>query len=391
MKTKLIILFVGIFSNCLYAQRFASKTNSISLDYTQPVVATALPDITWTTPKIESSVSTIESITLEVVIKSEVPLKTITLTITNSGSTRDKNIPVEENEYSHPLRQNLKLLAGDNIIKLVVENKNGGKVSSTRNVLVGRDELSAAVDANRKDYALIFATDKYENWDDLVNPVNDAQNIASILKDKYGFQIEVIENPSLEEMTAKLYDYNTKKFNPQDQLFVFFAGHGYYDEVVNEGYVVASNSLMNDKGKNSYLSHNTLRSRLENIKCEHIFLTMDVCFGGTFDPLLAKARAGEAMDEATDTQYLVRKLTKRTRKYLTSGSKEYVSDGIPGKNSPFAGKFIQALREIGGGSGRILTLQEMNNYFQRLQTEPRFGGFGSDDPASDFVFVAKQN
>ena len=117
---------------------------------------------------------------------------------------------------------------------------------------------------------------------------------------------------------------------------------------------------------------------------------MDVCFGGTFDPLLTKARAGEAMDETTDTQYLVRKLTKRTRKYLTSGSKEYVSDGIPGKNSPFAGKFIQALREIGGGSGRILTLQEMNSYFQRLQTEPRFGGFGSDDPASDFVFVAKQ-
>ncbi|MEJ0058052.1 MAG: hypothetical protein WDN75_21805 [Bacteroidota bacterium] len=50
------------------------------------------------------------------------------------------------------------------------------------------------------------------------------------------------------------------------------------DEVLGEGYVVASNSLMNDKGKNSYLSHNTLRQRLENIKCEHIFLAMDVCF-----------------------------------------------------------------------------------------------------------------
>ena len=97
------------------------------------------------------------------------------------------------------------------------------------------------------------------------------------------------------------------------------------------------------------------------------------------------------MDETTDRQYLVRKLTKRTRKFLTSGSREYVPDGAPGKNSPFASKFILALREIGGGSGRILTLAELNNYFQRLQTEARYGGFGSDDPASDFVFVAKKN
>lgn len=263
-------------------------------------------------------------------------------------------------------------------------------MSSIRNVLIGKDEIADAVDANRKDYALIFATDNYENWDDLVNPVNDATTIDGILREKYGFQTEVVLNATLEEVSAKLYDYNTRKFNPQDQLFVFFAGHGYYDEVLGEGYVVASNSLMNDKGKNSFLAHSILRQRLENIKCEHIFLTMDVCFGGTFDPVLAKVRAADAMDEATDTQYLVRKLTKRTRKYLTSGSKQYVPDGAPGKHSPFAAKFIQALREVGGGTGRILTLYELNTYFQKISTEPRFGSFGSDDNASDFVFVTKR-
>ncbi|HWA35590.1 MAG TPA: hypothetical protein VG737_15720, partial [Cyclobacteriaceae bacterium] len=110
---------------------------------------------------------------------------------------------------------------------------------------------------------------------------------------------------------------------------------------------------------------------------------------GTFDPVLAKARGADALAEATDSQYLARKLTKRTRKYLTSGSKEYVSDGSRGKHSPFAEKFIQALREVGGGTGRILTLHELNTYFQTLSTEARSGSFGSDNPASDFVFVAK--
>ncbi len=390
MKTYWTIFFC-LLAGWMQAQSFSNKTNAIGIDYTKTVTPTALPEITWTTPKIESSVSNVETLALEALVRSEVPLKEIILVIGNGGENREKKIPVPNSERTYLLKQTLTLFNGDNNLKIIAENTNGGKVSSTHTVLVGKDEIADAVDANRKDYALIFATDKYENWDDLVNPVSDAQMISAILKDKYGFVAEVMENASLEELTDKLYDYNTRKFNPQDQLFVFFAGHGYYDEVLGEGYVVASNSLKNDKGKNSYLAHNTLRQRLENIKCEHIFLTMDVCFGGTFDPVLARARAGEAMDEATDTQYLVRKLTKRTRKYLTSGSKEYVSDGIPGKSSPFAAKFIQALREVGGGSGRILTLAELNTYFQKLQTEPRSGSFGSDDPASDFVFVAKKN
>ena len=388
MKTIGILLLLLV-SNFLHAQSFSNKTNAISLDYTKPMVGTALPQIVWSSPRTESSVTTDESILLEANIKSDVYLKKVKLVVSNGGETREKRITISENQNQLSIRQPLTILDGENVIKFVAENINGGKVSSTRTILVGKDQLADAVDANQKDYALIFATNNYENWDDLINPINDGQTIENILKEKYGFETELVINASLDEITSKLYDYNTRKFNPQDQLFVFFAGHGYYDEVLGEGYVVASNSLMNDKGKNSFLAHSILRQRLENIKCEHIFLTMDVCFGGTFDPVLAKTRAGEAIDETTDRQYLVRKLTKRTRKYLTSGSKQYVPDGVPGRHSPFASKFIQALREVGGKGGRLLTLFELNTYFQKLSTEPRFGSFGTDDTASDFVFVSK--
>ena len=36
-----------------------------------------------------------------------------------------------------------------------------------------------------------------------------------------------------------------------------------------------------------------------------------------------------------------------------------------------------------------LSLLELQPYFLKLTSEPRFGSFGTDDPASDFVFVAK--
>lgn len=370
-------------------QGFSQKTNAIRLNYNQPVTPTVLPQIHWIKPTLEYTATTEKNLTLEATISSAVPLRSITLEYTNGGKTVPRTMKINENETTHPVQQELRLLDGDNEFRLVVENVHGAVVSSRRSVIAGQDAVSYAVDSNRKDYALLFATDNYEIWDDLVNPIHDARTIGGLLKDLYGFEVEIIENATNDEMLAKIYDYNARKFNPQDQLFVFFAGHGSFDETLDEGYVVASNSLLNDKARTSYISHVLLRERLNNIKCDHIFLAMDVCFGGSFDPVLAKARAGEDMDEETDKQYLVKKLTKRTRKYLTSGGKEYVPDGTPGRHSPFAEKFILALKETGGSKGRIMTLIELRTYFLKLPTEPRFNGFGTDDPASDFVFVRR--
>ncbi len=390
MRSILALLLLICLCTTLRAQSFSDRTNMISVDVSKDMQSTTLPQIVWLAPKMESSVVIEGSYTIEVDIETDMLLKEVTLQVKYGDERIERKLKPQEGNLKYRIKQYVQLQPGNNELKIIAENKRGAIVSSTRYIRVGRDAIADAVDANRKDYALIFATDAYDNWTDLVNPISDARTIETILKEKYGFETEIIENATLEELSDKIYDYNTKKFNPQDQLFIFFAGHGYFDDVLGEGYIVTSNSLLNDKGKNSYLSHTLLRQRLDNIKCEHIFLSMDICFGGTFDPVLAKTRSGELLDETSDTQYLVRKLSRRTRKFLTSGSKEYVSDGIPGKHSPFAAKFIQALRETGGGTGRLLTLSELNTYFQKLATEARFGSFGSDDPASDFVFVSQQ-
>ncbi len=389
MKSIVIIIGCLLIHLTSMAQLFSGKTNAIAIDNTMPNLSTTLPEISWAMPRMESSVSAEEFINLDVTVQSNVELQSIKMIIKSGGETREREIKLDPKSLKKHIEQKLLLVDGENLIRIEAVNIKGGVVSSTRSILMGKDALADAVDANRKDYALVIVTDKYDNWDDLSNPINDGRTIGGILKEKYGFITEVVENPTLEEINDKLFDYNTRKFNPQDQLFVFFAGHGYFDETLGEGYVVAANSLLNDKGKTSYLSHNILRERLDNMKCDHIFLAMDVCFGGTFDKKLAKARGNEVMEEAMDKQYLVKKLNKRTRKFLTSGSKEYVPDGAPGHNSPFATQFIKALREIGGGTGRVMTLNELNNYFHRLPTEPYFGSYGNDDPQSDFVFVAR--
>lgn len=297
-----------------------------------------------------------------------------------------KNIELIDNNAVQ-IKQVITLLDGSHFIRIKTENIDGAIVSSTRSVVIGMDAIALSID--RKDYALFFATDKYDYWNDLVNPVEDANTIAKELREKYGFEVEVVENAELDEVFEKIREYNERRYKPQDQLLVFFAGHGSFDETFGEGYVVAKNSLESDKAKTTYISHNRLRGIINNIPCEHILLSMDVCFGGTLDPEIAKSR-GTREYETTVNEMVARKLSQKTRKYLTSGGKEYVSDGIPGKHSPFASKFIESLRGY-GGDDRVLTLQEVITYMEVLNQVPRTGSFGDDEKQSDFVFIAKQN
>lgn len=189
-------------------------------------------------------------------------------------------------------------------------------------------------------------------------------------------------------MFVKLREYAERKYNPLDQLFIFIAGHGFYDDTFKEGFVVPRESLQNDPGRTSYIRHSELRSAINNNPCEHIFLVMDVCFGGTFDDLAASRGENEVYGEPSQSEMIMKKLQFKTRKYLTSGGKEYVSDGVAGKHSPFAKQFIDALDTKGGNDG-ILTLNELLTYVDRLKTAPQYGKFGGDKPGSDFVFVVK--
>jgi hypothetical protein len=130
---------------------------------------------------------------------------------------------------------------------------------------------------------------------------------------------------------------------------------------------------------------------INGIPNEHIFLAIDACFGGVFDPYIKNATHRGSDDLYRETgqyEYIVRKLKFRTRRYLTSGGKEYVPDGNPGSHSPFVRKFLEALRSY-GGEDNILTLSEIKSHLERINPEPRYGEFGSNDPGSDFLFVVK--
>jgi hypothetical protein len=282
------------------------------------------------------------------------------------------------------------LQVGENILTVTAGNAHGAKSSSSRIINLELDEIAEKA-VNRTDYAVLFAANEYDYWNNLVNPIIDAQIIADELKHTYGYEVEIVHNPTGEAVLQTLRRYSMKQYQPNDQLFLFFAGHGHFDEVFNQGYLVCKDSRMDDESKRSYISFSNLREVINGIPSNHIFLAIDACFGGVFDPHIKDAvhRGGDDMYKETGRyEYIVRKLKFRTRQYLTSGGKEYVPDGKPGSHSPFVRKFLEALRSY-GGDDKILTLGELKTYLEKVSPEPRYGEFGSNEPGSDFIFVAR--
>lgn len=383
MKLLRATLLVLLVSNIALAQVVSEKSNSITLE-----LSGITPSIAWMTPQTYETSVIDKMFSVKVGVKSEGKLKSAELYLNDQLVGEARGFRPATNEYDKVIEREITLKPGDNIIKIVAVSMDD--VTST-DIRVIKMAGATPLASNRTDYALIFGTDHYDEWNDLFNPVKDAKTIAEELEKYYGFKVDVVLNATTNDIMSKLREYAKKSYKKNDQLFIFFAGHGQFDDIFTEGYLVGKDSKVNDPGKTSYISHSTLRTVVNNIPSQHILLTLDACFGGTFDPLVARS-GSRGMDEMysdiTRSEFIERRLRWKTRKYLTSGGKQYVADGRPGGHSPFARKFLMALRDY-GGQDKILTLQELQGYLLNLKMEPHAGEFGDNEPGSDFVFVAK--
>jgi tetratricopeptide (TPR) repeat protein len=263
-----------------------------------------------------------------------------------------------------------------------------------RGVLANPGAVSSRSDAwrKRKDYALLFATNEYDvGWEPLTNPIRDAKDIATELHDSYGFETEVVENPSRERVLLKLREYISKDFGENDQFFIFFAGHGVFDDVFRQGYIVTRDSQRNDETRGTYISYDNLRAMVDSMHARHVLLVMDACFSGTFDRRIGEAgsRGNETYANFTFPELFANKVRFATRKFLTSGGKDYVPDGLPGHHSPFASHLLEELRTYGRDQG-YLSFANVQTAVERTNPEPHWGEFGADEPGSDFFFVSKQ-
>ena len=347
------------------------ETNRFMVFYLPPPIDDMGPEIRIRTPEPNRT----RGLQREIYINAEV--------VTVSGTARDPSgvseVRVEGAEaqrIGEDFTAEVQLTRGENLIRITAIDTLGN--ASEKEITVYYPQYVR----EGKDYALLFAVEDYDYWPQLHNPVSDAESIQRDLEELYGFQTELIKNPTWADIFETFRRYAEMDYSDDDQLFIFFAGHGYFDETFRSGYLVARDTRKpeDDRGMQSYVSHSVIRDIIDRMRCKHIFLVLDTCYSGTFDRLIAMR--GE-VSETLPVEDIQRKFQYTTRWYLTSGGNELVYD-----DSPFVHQFLEALRSK-GGVDNILTRDEILSYVQRLVSpKPCASGFGSDEPGSDFLFFA---
>lgn len=378
MKRIIFVFLVGWAIAFSHAQEFQEKTITFSVDLKQAVESNTLPSIQWVVPSLELSGTPTPEVVIEALVRSNHTISEINV-IVKSGDQKKVQAVKLDDDYSKKIVLPISLFEGMNEIAIVASNNKGGRVISTKSIKYDKAALTNTIHVNRKDYALIFASDKYDNWRGLSNPITGAEALAKTLSIDYGFQTELIQNPSLSYINRKLAEYESRTYASQDQLFIYFAGHGFFEQA-SGGYIVAANSAKNNPASSS-LSQRDLRTRLDRFKCNHIFLVVDACNADISDSKLEIPSAIELTQ-----QELVEKLGITTRKFMNLGLLEYASVNLPEIYSRFTMQLLESLKKKPSDKAPK-TFAEIGSYFQGL--DYRTGGFGADNPRSDFLFLPK--
>ena len=81
----------------------------------------------------------------------------------------------------------------------------------------------------------IIGNNKYQYWSKLDAAVRDAKKIAEILINKYNFEVTSLIDSNREEIMNAIFEMRSN-LKENDNLLIYFAGHGELDKEADRGY-----------------------------------------------------------------------------------------------------------------------------------------------------------
>lgn len=230
-------------------------------------------------------------------------------------------------------------------------------------------------------YALIIANQEYTDngFITLNNPVNDAEKLYQVLTTEYIFDAENIvflKNANYLQM-IHAFDELSNKITANDNLLIFYAGHGYWDEVKKLGYWLPVDAQKN--GTAYWIPNSRICDYLKATNSRHTLLIADACFSGSiFKTRLASDNAPAGIQRLYELP---------SRKAMTSG---YL------KTVPDESVFIQYLtKRLDENKEKYLSADMLFSSFRQAvlnnsQTEPQYGTIqNTGDEGGEFIFIRR--
>ena len=185
---------------------------------------------------------------------------------------------------------------------------------------------------NRKNRALIMGVSNYQNegpgLQSLENPTRDAQLLYDMLTVNYAFDpqdVILLKDPTRQSI-IDAFDKLSEETTENDNVLVFYAGHGVWDKQKELGYWLPSDADI--KSKSAWIANSQIKDYLSDnvIRSKHTLLITDACFGGS----IFKSRSVTA-----ENAIRINELYKEpSRKAMTSGNLSAPTPRVGGNMPP---------------------------------------------------------
>ena len=191
-------------------------------------------------------------------------------------------------------------------------------------------------------HAVVIGNNRYRHLGNLKSARSDGDAVARTLADEYGFKVTKLTDATRSDILGALANMRAT-LTPDDNLLIYYAGHGIVDSVTEQGYWLPVDADQNNPA--NWISNTDVTTMLRAIRARQVMVVADSCYSGT----LVRMASARMQTSRNKVAWIKRILGKRGRTALVSGGLEPVVDSGTGTDrSVFAKAFITALQENTG-------------------------------------------
>jgi len=292
---------------------------AIRLKATPPLVKLLAPQTRGITIETDSTGKTRVVIEAEVNKEDKIYVKGIVQSAAGIGPVKVNGKSVDIDAKGTDTLGNFETYIGDTTtIDIQAWNKNNVATDTIFHLQTRKSQSTSSnfiippVSDEETYHAVIIACSDYNGtkWPALPSTVSDADSLKAELVREYNFKpdnIVSIYNKTRTEIIKGLSD-KLEALGDNDNVLIFYGGHGDLDHQTNIAYWVPLNT---EAKQYEYISNGEITDILKNTKAKHVLVIADACYSGAM-------RGGDEYVPNND-DYKV-----KSRQILTSGAAEKV-------------------------------------------------------------------
>ncbi len=225
--------------------------------------------------------------------------------------------------------------------QIIVKAANVYNVTTIDTFYIDRN-LESILTAGRY-IALIIGIDSYTgHWPHLNNAVHDAESLSEVLKNDYVFDtvITLLDKKATRTNIINDLDWLTTNTKPEDNVLIYYSGHGQFNKILNKGFWVPVDATTNSTA--GYISNSDVKTYIGGIPAKHTLLISDACFAG--DIFRGPSTESIPFDPNNMDKYYRDVYRKPSKDAITSGGLEEVTDAGKDGHSVFAYYLLKSLK-----------------------------------------------